>query len=258
VSKFVEKIKRVYTTAAPAMGFRKPTSEEEVPPMLLLADISGSTAKRVKDLAAAGVDAFIIGSSGLDVTSFTKQIKNTGGAPLGIDLGENLPEDISEYIKAGCDFVSFSLNTKVQVVIKESLGKMLKIDVSLPPAMIKPINDLDLPVDCVVLENKNESVTVQLLLFSQLLGTMLIKPLIIESGSKISGSDLAALSKVGVKALILRNDTPPADIKELKTVIAGLPKTNKSKSAIRPSIPGISVAPEAKLEEPEEEDEEDI
>ena len=257
MSTFVEKLKRVYINAAPPIGFRKPVADE-LPPMLITADITGASAKKIRDLCSAEVDGFIVNSSSIDSQSFGKLLKNVDKFPMGIRLDSGDLKDLSLYIELGCDFLVFDLKTGTDIISNEKLGKVLKISNTLPPAMVKPINDIGSAVDSVLMENNNKFIVMELLLNLQLFSTLLNKPLQVEVKAKLSAEDLTALNRVGIKGLVLDNSISAEEVKEMRKVVSGLPKTLKNKATLRPLIPGISSSPESKPEEEEGDDEEDI
>ena len=125
MSKFTDKLERVYRGSIPSIGFRKPPDEEN-PPLLIIARLSKPTVKEAKAMAVADIDAGIISSESVDVGSFGKLVTAMGDIPLGLFLEGASQEEIAEFADSGCDFVVFGLKTPLKAVKKEGIGKILQ------------------------------------------------------------------------------------------------------------------------------------
>jgi len=258
MSKFIDKLNQIYKTAAPAMGFRKSTSEAELPTMLLVSNLSKSGAKKPKSLTDSGIDAAVVSSGSTDIDSFKELLKTIGDIPLGLVVEESsTPETIREIVDAGCDFVIFGLQTPVETINKEGLGKVLKIEPSLTPTMVRAINELSLPIDTALIAGDDATITIERLLNCQLFASLLNKPTLINVNSSLTSSELSSLHGTGVKGLILPDGTLLKVFAELKKAISSLPKAPKRKTGAGVLLPHISVQPESKVEKVEEEEEEE-
>jgi hypothetical protein len=254
MSKFGDKLERIYRTAAPVLGFRKSTEEAELPPLLLVADLTKAGLKKAKSVVDSGIDAAIVSSESADTDSF-KEL--AASIPLGLLLNENIDQGkIQELIGSGCDFIVFGLGAPLEAVNKESLGKILKIEPPLSPGLIKAINELSLPIDAVLITGDNLSVTIELLLTCQLFAGLLNKPLLINVNASLTIDELSSLHGAGVKGVILPEGASLKMCADLKKTLSGLPKAPKRKTKASVLLPHISVQPETKEEE--EEEEEDI
>jgi hypothetical protein len=254
MSKFADKLERIYKTTAPALGFRKPTEEAELSPLLLVADLTKSGVKKTKTINNS-VDAAIVSSENIDASSFKELATSIRDVPLGLMLGESTsPEKIKELISAGCDFVVFGLQAPLEAINKEYLGKVLKIEPSLTPHLIRAINESCLSIDAVLIAGDNSTVTIERLLTSQLFASLLNKPLLIHVDASLTSGELSSLHGTGAKGLILPPETPLKVFAELKKTISSLPKTTRRKTKTSALLPHIGVQPETRVEEEEEED----
>jgi hypothetical protein len=258
MSKFIDKLNQIYKTAAPAMGFRKSTSEAELPPMLLVSNLSKSGTKKSKSLTDSGIDAAVASNGSMDTDSLKGLLKTIGDIPLGLVIEESsTPETIWEMIDAGCDFVVFGLQTPVETINKEGLGKVLKIEPSLTPTLVRAINELSLPIDAVLIAGDDTTITIERMLNCQLFAGLLNKPTLVNVNSSLTSIELSNLHGTGVKGLILPEGTPLKMFAELKKSISSLPKAPKRKTGAGVLLPHISVQPESRVEKVEEEEEEE-
>ncbi len=259
MSKFADKLGRIYKAAAPALGFRKSTEEAELPPLLLVADLTKASVKKLKSVVDSGIDAAVLNSENVDAASFKELSTSKGDVPLGLLAEEgSSQEKIQELIDAGCDFIVFGLQTPLEIINKEGLGKILKIEPSLTPGLLRAINELSLPIDAVLIAGDSSTVTIERLLTCQLFVGFLNKPVLINVNSSLTSSELSSLQGTGVKGLILPEGTPLKVFTELKKTISSLPKTPKHKTSAGVLLPHISTQPETKKVEEEDEEEEDI
>jgi len=257
MSKFADKLGRIYKTAAPAIGFRKPAEEAELPALLLIADVAKTGAKKTKGVVDSGIDAAVVSSEAFDTASAKELAASMNNTPLGLLLEkESSQEKIQELVALQWDFVVFDLQTPLEAINKEGLGKILKIEPSLAPGLVRAINDLSFDIDAVLIAGEN-SVTFECLLTCQFLSSVINKPLLIHGNSSLTSNELNNLREAGIKGLILPEGTLPKAVAELKKLIGNLPKTPRRKakasSALLPHI-----VPETRVEKEGEEEEEDI
>ena len=259
MSKFIDKLVRIYKTSAPPLGFRKATEDVDIPSMALIADITKATVKKAKSISGDKVDAAIVNSAGVDTDRFNELKAALDTLPLGVFISENSePDHIGKIIKLDWDFIAFGLQTPLEIVSKEEKGKILIIEPSTAPALVRTINELNFGIDGIFIANNNPSATVGFLLTCQLFTSLINKPLLVNLDSSISSDGLSNLHAAGVKGLILTEGMPPKSIVELKKEISGLPKTNKRKTGRGAAVlPHIGLQTEASVEKVEEEDDDD-
>jgi hypothetical protein len=251
MSKFAEKLQRIYRGTAPALGFRK-SDEAEISPLLIIASLTKTGTAEANALAAAGIDAGIVGTKGLSAKSLGELTKVMGDIPLGFSLESTEKEAIAKSIDLGCDFVVFGLKTPLESVSKEGLGRVLKIEPSLEPGLVRAINTLPLEIDGVLITGDELAVTIERLLIYQRLTELLNKPTLITLSSNVTADELGSLFKAGVNGLVLP-ETLSADVfANLKKSAAGLSRMTKRKTKAAAILPRVSGELEAEAEEEEE------
>ncbi len=257
MSKLSEKLQRVHRGAATPIGFRKST-EVEPPPLLVIANLTKASAAEAKAIASAGIDAGIVSSAGLSSKSFGQLSKAVDDVPLGLFLVSAEKEEIAQSVDLGGDFVVFGLKTPLKAVSREDVGKLLIIEPSLDPGLVRAINELPLTVDGVLVTGEESSVTVERLLICQRLTELLAKPLLVTVDSSVTGAEISSLFQAGVNGLVLPEKVPAETFAELKKTIGSLPKVTKRKAKGTALLPQLGGELRAKVEEEEEEEEREI
>jgi len=259
MSKFVDKLGHIYKTAAPTMGFRKPGPEAELPPLLLVANVTRTGAKKAKSIVESGVSAVVVNSGSIDDAGFKELIAGMNNTPLGLMLEGGTEEDVQELMKLDWDFVIIGLQTPVEAINKEGLGKILRIEPSLAPGLVRAINELTTAVDGVLIAGEGSAVTIERLLSWQFIASLVNKPLLVNVNSTVTSGELSSLYEAGVKGLLLPEGTTSKAFAELKKLVDSLPKTPKRTAKTGIILPRLGI-PEARVEkvEEEEEEEEDI
>lgn len=253
MSKFAEKLQRIYRGSAPAFGFRR-SDEAEIPPLLIIASLTKTGNAEANALVAAGIDASIVSAKGLSAKSCGELTKALGDIPLGISLESTEKEAIAKSIDLGCDFVIFGLKTPLESVNKEGLGRVLKIEPSLEPGLVRAINGLPLSVDGVLITGDEPAITIERLLIYQRFAELLNKPLLVTMSSNVTADELGSLFEAGVNGLVLP-ETLSADVfANLKKSAGGLSRTAKRRTKAAALLPRVSGELEAEVEEEEEED----
>lgn len=254
MSKFVEKLQSVYRGVTPAMGFLKTVAAAQSFPLLLIADLTKSTPQSIKGVVSGGIDAAVMSSEGVDVQKFKRLVANLGDVPLGLLFEGSSHIDASEFVDLGCDFIVFNLETPLDMVNREGLGKILKIDQSLVPGLARIINDFSLPVDAVLVSGDDSPITVERLLFCQFFSELLNKPLLVNSSLSLTGGELSSLCKAGVNGLLLQGKMQGKAFTELKKAAGNLPETAGKRTGLSVLIPKLSGAVVSEVGEEEEED----
>ena len=253
MSKFAEKLQRIYRGSAPAMGFRK-SAEEESPPLAIVASLAKTSAADAGGLAAAGIDAGILGLKGLNAKSFAQLAEAVGYIPLGLSLESTEKDVIAKSIDIGCDFVVFGLKTPLEAVNREGLGRILRIEPSLEPGLVRAINGLSLSIDAVLVAGDEPAITVERLLIYQRFTELLDKPLLVTLSSMITADELRGLFEAGVNGLVLPEGLSAEAVADLKKTAGGLSRTAKRKTGAAAILPRLGGETEVGVEEVEEED----
>ena len=253
MSKFGEKLQRIYRGSTPAIGFRK-TDEAEGAPLLIIANLTKTSPTDARALAAAGIDAGILSLKGVSAKSFAQLANAVDSIPLGL-FPESADKDmVAKAVDLGCDFVVFGLKTPLEAVNKKELGKVLKVEPSLEPGLVRAINGLPLSIDGVLVTADEPVITVERLLIYQRFAELLDKPLLVTLGSMITADELSGLVEAGVNGLVLPEGLTPELFADLKKSVSGLSRTARRKTRATALLPRLGGEVEAEVEEEEEED----
>ena len=250
MSKFTDKLQRIYRSSAPSIGFRKSAAEAGSLPLLIVADLTKAGVEKAKVIAGS-VDAGVMSSEGLDAKRFGQLVTAIGDVPLGLFLESADREDIGKFVDSGCDFVVFGLKTPLEVVKKEGIGKVLSIEPSLDQGLVRTIGELALPIGGVLIAGEESSVTVERLLICQRFSELLDKPLLVTLGSAVTSSELNSLCESGVSGLVLPDVFPAEAFAELRKMVGNLPQTVRRKARGAALLPQLSGELEAGVEEEE-------
>ena len=253
MSKFADKLQHIYRGSAPALGFRR-SDEAETPPLLIISSLTKTSVADAGALAAAGVDAMIVSTKGLSAKSCGELTKAVGDVPLGLSVESSEKEAIAKSIDLGCDFVVFGLKTPLEAVKKDGLGRVLKIEPSLEPGLVRAINGLPLEIDGVLITGDELAITIERLLIYQRFSELLNKPLLVSVNSVLTAEELNGLFKIGINGLVLPETLSADGFANLKKSAAGLSRNAKRKTRAAAILPRVSGELETEVEEEEEED----
>jgi hypothetical protein len=251
MSKFAEKLERIYRGTAPSFGFRKST-EAEISPLLFLATLTKTGAADANALAMAGIDAVILGGKGISAKSCGELTKAIGDVPLGFFLDSTEKDAIAKSLDLGCDFVVFGLKTPLEAVNREGLGKVLRIEASMEPGLVRAVNALPLEIDGVLISGDEPVITIERLLIYQRFSELLNKPLLVGLSAMITVEELGGLFKAGVNGLLLPEGVTAEAFVSLKASAAGLSRISKRKTGAAAILPRVSGELETEVEEEEE------
>ena len=252
MSKFIDELNGSYRSVAPSMGFRKGTDVTKKHPLLIIADSTAKTVKDIKATIEAGVDAVIIKGAGLKPDAMQKLIKNAGKVPVGLIIDDDSRDNYTEFIQAGCDFVICDSKIPVSVVTGDELGRILRIDPSLAPGMIRAIDELNPSVGSVLVDSADTAITIERLLVSHYISGMIGKPLLASVGISLTTADLQGLYDAGVRGLLVPKGISVTALSELKQLIDNMPRTIRKKQQSNVTIPQLKREPEVDMDEEEE------
>lgn len=252
MSKFIDELNRSNRSVTPSMGFRKDTDESKRPSLLLIADLTAKTVKDIKAIVEAGVDAVIIKGTGPKPDALQKSLKNTGTIPAGLIIDDDNRSSYTEFSQCGCDFVVCDSKVPVSVIAGDELGRILKIEPSLAPGMIRAINELSPSVDCVLVDSDDTTITIERLLVSSYISEISGKPLLLTVGTPLTDVDLQGLHEAGVRGLLLPKELSVTALSELKQLINNMPRTIQKKKKSNISLPQLKREPEIEMDEEEE------
>jgi hypothetical protein len=168
-------------------------------------------------------------------------------------------ENIGQLVELGCDFVVFDpIKTPAVVLIEEKIGKVLRIDTSLPENLAKAINRLQ--VDAVLLNpdmGEETTFTVHHLMILERLAGSTGKHVLTTMSPGLSSGDIEILWELGVRGVIvdMTVEQPEQRLSQIKEAIQRLPSTRKkSREKFRATLPGSVTPAKAAPEEDETEE----
>ncbi len=262
MSKLLEKLERISNDSGQPMGFGAVVSRTKTSPMLTIASVPTGNAQLISIAAKEGADALLLTVENLEKDSKTLAKMNRAKAeiPWGVFLEKVSKEDIGQLIELGCDFVVFDpAQTQAAVLMEEKLGKVLRIDTSLPENLAKSINRLQ--VDAVLLNPVGGGETAftihQLMVLERLAGST-GKYVLMTMPLGLSTSDIEILWGLGARGLVvdMTLEQPEQRLSQVKEAIRQLPATHKkSREKFRATLPA-SITPSEKAAPEEDEDEE--
>jgi len=263
MSKLVDKLERISEGSGQPLGFGAVASRARTSPMLIIASLPEENAQLITIAAKGGADALLVTIEHVDKKN--KALAQISHAKLDIPWGVSLEtvtkEEIEHLIEIGCDFVIFTpAKAPAAILSEERIGKVLRIDPSLPDSLSRAINRLQ--VDAVLLSpsSRDEStLTVhQLMLYERLAsgaGKHLLAALLPSSPT----SDLESLWGLGVRGIVVDMPVEQSEkmLSQLKEAIQKLPTTRKKpKEKMRAVLPLTKGESETTpSEKPDEEEE---
>jgi hypothetical protein len=252
MSKLIDELDRSYRSVAPSMGFRKDTDLSKKPPLLLIVDLTAKTVKEIKAIIEVGVDAVITRSTGLKPDAMQKLLKNTGEVPAGLVIDDDNWDKYAGFLQSGSDFVICNSKTPISVLTREGLGKILRVKPSLAPGMVRAINELNLPVDGILVDSEDTTITIERLLVCYYMSGTIGKPLLSAVGAPLTAVDLQGLYEAGVRGLLLPPEVSAKALSELKQLIDNMPRTVRKKQQSNVILPSMKRDSEIEMDEEEE------
>jgi hypothetical protein len=252
MSKFIDELNKSHRSVAPSMGFRKDADVSKKPPLLLIADLTAKTVKEIKATIEAGVDAVILRGTGLKADAMQKLIKNAGKVPAGLVVDDDNWGNYTGFFKEGCDFVVCDAKAPVSVLTGDELGRILRIESSLAPGMIRAINELNPSVDSVLVDSEDTTITIERMLVSHYISGIIGKPLLVTVGTPLTTADLQGLYEAGVRGLLLQKGISVKALSELKQQIDNMPRTIRKKQQGSVTLPQLKRETEIEMDEEED------
>ncbi len=251
MSKLVDKLKQVSQGGQP-MGFRAAVAAPPKTRMLLVAAVAQADAEHLAGIVA-GADAGLLSMTKL--SSGAKALQQASKAMPDIPWGGWLKEVGKEGIgKVAADFIVFTAErTLLAMLDDKEPGKILEVEPSLEPSLLKAVDDL--PVDGVFVTAGDEPLlTWRDLILFQRCANILNKPLLVSVPPQVTAAELAALGEAGVRGVVVKAGTE-GRMAEIRQMLDKLPSPSAGKK-VEPLLPRIGGETGVVSEEEEEEEEE--
>lgn len=256
MSRLIEKLKRVSNSSVSPIGFRSIKDEESLPRMLLIQNLTQGIEKKELDLSQSDADAVILNFPAKNLHDLLKYIKNQDKVPLGIFLSCVERGEAYENVLASFDFVVFDMNSRIDIILSQDIGKVLTLNKDVNPNIIRAVNRLEPTVDCIHIPCLEQDITFELLLTCHFVNEVLRKPIILSVKRYISSVELRLIHEAGVMALVLPSTLDSKAVQSLRSEIATLPRRLKKKADAHPVLPVLNVASgPVPSEEPDEDEE---
>ena len=233
-------------TAPPAMGFR-PTAPTK-PHIVLIAALEEAPGEA--DGCLTGAEAVIFG---VDIKSRElKSLAKTASVPWGAWLGGTASKQTEP---AGANFVVFEPDkTRLDIMSKDNLGKVMVINPACENTALHGINDL--PIEAVyVNRTAQEALTWLDLMQCRRLSDLIAKPLLVPVSSDTPPAQLIALWEAGVDGIVVTATGDVVKKMRRELDVIDLPARRKWLRA-RPLVPVITPSASS-VQHDDDDDEED-
>jgi hypothetical protein len=262
MSKLLEKLERISEGSSQPLGFGPAVTRTKIAQMLTIASVPAGNAQLITAATDEGADALLLTVENLekDSKALAKMNRAKAEIPWGVSLGAASKEDVAQLIELGCDYVIFNpAQTAATVLIEERIGKVLKIDASLPENLVKAINRLQVDAVLLSLAGEDESTfTVHQLMVLERLAGSTGKYVLVTIPSGLSTGDVEILWGLGVRGVVVNitGEKSEQRLSQVKEAIQKLPTTHKkSKEKFRATLPAAGRSPEKETQEEEGEEE---
>ena len=236
MSRFIEKLKQASKAKLPPLGFGR-AQKAVKPKMMLIAVLDQDDAARAARLAGEA-DAILL--KAVDETSLAEASKiiteNIKDIPFGILSGKN--GGLKEAAATGFDFIAFPLDSPLEIIEDEDIGRLLVIEAAMDKELLRAIGDM--PLDAVLIggeEAKQSHFTWRHFMLFRGIAAMCGKPLLLWITTETGEDELQLLWEAGVAGVAVETKTA-AEIKKLSGIIDNLkPPSKKRKDKNRAIVP---------------------
>lgn len=256
MSKFIDKLEGLNRDAAPAMGFHKAGEQEKALSMLVAVELTGKPEDELKEAATTGAAAGLLDPTGLSAAALVKYLKTRVDMPVGLALGGGKTGSGSKPEGSDIDFVIFDMGLPVKALAgneSELVGRMLRLDMSMEPGLLRSVHSLHPGVDAVLVDLRSLPLTIETLMNCHRVADFTGQHVVALAPSKLTQAELMALREAGVRCLVMPAGSTASDISSMLDDIRSLPRASKKKDKR-----GVAIVPKMGLAPaPREEDEGD-
>lgn len=261
MSKLINKLSSLNKNSLPAIGFRRPESEEKHLSILVIAELSGKTEHEIQELKDGGIAGGIVDSAGLNSASLSKLLKNSEGLPVGLSFQGSKTGNGSKLMLPELDFVVFNMNLPLiafEGKIIEQTGKILNVDIDIETDLLRSVRNIYPGIDGVMVNFRINPLNMENMLKCRRVSDFSGQHIVALVNKTLTKVELLALREAGVKALILPQDAAVEDLKLLIDLIAALPRQEKKKdNRTFALLPKLGIAADVKEENDSDSDDDD-
>jgi hypothetical protein len=222
------------------MGFRAAAASSK-PRMLLVAAVAQADSGRLADIAGADAGLLAISSLATGAKAMEQVSQAVPDIPWGGWLKEVGREGVGEL---GADFVVFT--TEAPLFAEGKTGKVLEVEPSLEPALLKAVEDL--PLDAVLIVAGKERLTWGDLMFFQRCASILNKPLLVAVPQEVTAAELGTLWEAGVRGVVVKAGAE-GKIAQIRQMLDKLPPSAGGRKKAGPLLPRMGGESEVGEEE---------
>ena len=225
------------------MGFKTTTiSPSQL--MLVIAVLTKSNASVVAQLTEAKVDAVLIHSKdlGRELQTIQKLASPLDDIPWGVWPEMVTEEGIEGLKEMGGDFIIFMASEAPASLLRDEVGKVMKITLPCEEGLIGAIDQL--PIDAVLLDfrGEGENLTISQLMNCQWIAGSINKPLLVAIQQRLGDKEMQALWEVGVKGLLVEvEEEPLTELMRLRQAIAALSPASRKSGERRVVLPHLEL-----------------
>jgi len=241
MSKFIDKLDNLNKAAAPSMGFHTRGGEDKTISMLVAVELAGKPEDELKEVASTGACAGILDPAGLNAAALIKYLKTKVDMPVGLVLSGGKTGTGAKPEGSDIDFVVFDMNLPVKSLAgnePESVGRVLRLDMSIEAGLLRAVNSLHPGIEAVMLDLRLPALTVESLMHCRRAADFTGQSIMAMTEAGLTVAELTSLREAGVKCLILPAGSTAAEIGSIIDDIRALPKPEKKKDQ-----KGIAIIP---------------
>lgn len=254
MSRFIEKLKQASKAELPPLGFGR-AQKTVMPKMMLIAVLNQDDAAAAARLAGEA-DAILLKAENADllVEACKKFTEAVADVPLGLLPGKN--DGLKEAAAAGFDFIAFPLDSPLEIIEDEDIGRLLIIETAMDKELLRAIGDM--PLDAVLIggeKAKQSHFTWRHFMLFRGIAALCGKPLLVSITTETGKDELQLLWEAGVAGVAVETKTA-AEIEKINGIIGNLkPPSKKRKDKNRAIVPLMREEAAARIDEDTEEEE---
>jgi hypothetical protein len=256
MSKLAERLRKAFRVDAPAMGFGA-ASRAANPSLLLTAILPSASADAASQAASRGADTCLITGPEHKDQQVKQVIEALGDVPCGLHVARADADMAAHLAELGVDYAVFDPEEGLATALLESkLGHVLSLEKDLSDIQLRVLEAL--PLDAVLLGQRNAPLTVRQQIDLQRISALTRKPLILPVSPQVTSAELQVLREVAVVAVAVEVDGKGAldGLAALRKLIDDLPPRQRRREERGEAIlPRVAEAPSPTSDEEEEEEE---
>jgi len=226
MSRFLDKLERIWAGKAQPIGFGPQTAKAKSPAMAIVTRLSPGEPDMAALSGEEGADALLVSIDDLErgAETLSRVSQVAGDIPLGVSVKVVTKDDVEQLIELGCDFLLFNANEVPAAILSETrIGKVMEVDPSLSDSLARTIARL--PIDAVFFSVEQQPLSVRQLMDYARLASLVGKPSLVALPAALRSEDIEGLWQAGVRGLVLTLERQ--ELSQVREMIQALPPTKK-------------------------------